>query len=157
MDKTYLSRAGYKKLTEELEYLQSVKKPEISARIKTAREHGDLKENFEYHSAKEALTQVMLKIRDISIKLSSAEIIEDTDIASDKVYIGATVEVEDENSGDEDTYTLVSVDEVDPMEGKISINSPIAKGMLGHKVGDVVEIEVPAGILKYKIKKITRE
>lgn len=152
----YLSKEGYEKLKKELKYLQSEKKPEISKRIGVARDFGDLSENFEYTSAKEALNQVMIKIRDISIKLSNAEIIEDTDIASDKVYIGATVELIDQDTKDEDKYTLVSVDEVDSLEGKISIDSPIAKGLLGHKIGDVVEIEIPTGKICYKIKKITR-
>ncbi len=152
----YLSRNGYEKLKKDLEYLRTVKKPEISKRIEIARGHGDLKENFEYTAAKEALTQVMIKIRDIAIKLSNAEILEDSNIASDKVYVGATVEVLDMDDNEEDQYTLVAVDEVDPLEGKISIDSPIAKGLLGHKIGDIVDIKIPAGIVKYKILKISR-
>lgn len=152
----YYSRAGYEKMKKELEYLQEVKKPEISKRIAIARDHGDLSENFEYTAAKEALTQVMIRIRDISVKLSNAQILEDTDIDPDKVYIGATVEVLDTEASEEEKYTLVSVDEVDPLEGKISVDSPIAKGLLGHAVGDIVEIEVPAGKLVYKIIKISR-
>ncbi|MFH1416037.1 MAG: transcription elongation factor GreA [Elusimicrobiota bacterium] len=156
MGKTYMSREGYEKLKKELEYLQTEKKPAISARIGVAREHGDLKENFEYTAAKEALTQVMIRIRDITMKLSTAELIEDADIASDKVYIGATVLVTDEDTGEEEKYQLVCEDEVDALEGKISVESPIAKGLLGHKEGDIVEIQVPAGILKYKITDISR-
>ncbi|MBN2407907.1 MAG: transcription elongation factor GreA [Elusimicrobia bacterium] len=156
MKRTYLSKEGYKKLKEELKYLKEVKKPEISKRIGVAREHGDLRENAEYDTAKEALAQVMIKIRDISMKLSTAEIIENTDIASDKVYIGASVHLVDQKSKEELKYILVSPDEVDVLEDKISVDSPIAKGLLGHKVGDTVEIRIPAGTVKYRITKIER-
>jgi len=154
--KTYLSREGYEKLKKELEYLQKVKKPEISKRLGVAADHGDLSENFEYDSAKEALTQVMLKIRNITEKLATAEIIDDANIASDKVYIGATVKLEDINSSSEIKYIIVGADEANPMEDKISVDSPIAKGLLGHKVGDEVEIKIPRGIVKYKITNISR-
>lgn len=154
---TYLSKKGYEKLKEELEYIQTVKKPGISKRLGVARAHGDLSENAEYDAAKEALSHVMIRIRDLTIKLSTAEIIDGKNISSDKVYIGATVTLVDQNTDEELKYILVGTDEVDPMEDKISIDSPIAKGLLGHKVGDVVDIKIPAGIVKYKISKITRD
>ena len=154
MGKLYLSKDGYEKLKKELEYL---KKPEVSARIKIAREHGDLRENSEYDTAKEVLTQVMIRIRDISMKLSNAELIEDADIDPDKAYIGATVYLKDIDSDEDIKYMLVCADEADPMEDKISVDSPIGQGLLGHKAGDTVEIIVPRGTLKYKITKIGRE
>ena len=156
MDKVYLSREGYNKLKEELKYLQDVKKPEISKRIGVAREYGDLSENFEYTAAKEALNQVMIKIRDISVKLSNAEILDEAGISADKVYIGATVELLDENTREQEKYTLVCTDEVNALEGKISIDSPIAKGLLGHKIGDKVEISIPSGKIAFKITGISR-
>lgn len=157
MGKTYLKKEGYLKLKKELKYLQEVKKPEISKRLGVAADFGDLSENAEYDTAKEALTQVMIKIRNISMKLSNAEIIDDLDIASDKVYIGATVTLEDQNTKEEIKYSIVSSDEVDPFEDKISVDSPVAKGLLGHKVGEIVEIKIPAGIVKYKITDIKRD
>jgi transcription elongation factor GreA len=156
MGLTYLTKEGYKKLKEELEYLQTVKKPEISRRVGVARDHGDLKENFEYHSAKEALTQTMMRIRDIGLKLSSAQIIDDEDIPADKALLGTTVKILDLDEDEEEKYMLVCTEEADPMEDKISIDSPIGKGLFGHKEGDVVEIQVPAGTVKYKILEITR-
>ena len=156
MGKIYLTREGHKKLQEKLIHLREVKKPEISKRLGIAADHGDLKENFEYHAAKEALTQVMMKIRDITIKLSNAEIIEETDIDSDKVYVGATVHIVDLETGEKEKYIIVSSEEADPMENRISLDSPIARGMLGHMVGDVIEITIPVGTVKYKILEITR-
>ncbi len=153
---TYLTKNGYEKLRKKLEYLQSVERSNISKRISVAREHGDLKENFEYTAAKEALTQVMLKIQNIIITLSSAEIIDNINISSDKIYIGATVSVKNIDNDEIDEYTLVSVDEIDPSQNKISIDSPISKGLLGHSIGNTVEIKIPAGIIKYKILNISR-
>ena len=153
---TYISKKGYEKLKEELEYLKSVKKPEISKRLGIAADHGDLSENAEYDAAKEELAQVMIKIRGLTTKLSTAEIIEDIGISADKVYVGAKVELVNLNTNAKIEYILTGADEVDPLEGKISVDSPIARGLLGHKVGDTVQITIPAGTVNYKILKISR-
>lgn len=152
----FMSRDSYEKLSKELEQLKEGRKPELSKEIGIAREHGDLKENAEYHAAKEALAHVMKRIHDIENKLSNAVFIEDQNIASDKVYIGATVSLKDMETGREFQYTLVGADEMDIAQGKISVDSPIAQGLLEHKVGDIAEIKVAAGVFKYKILKITR-
>ena len=155
-DITYLSKEGYEKLQKELEYLKEVKKPEISERLNVAASHGDLSENFEYDSAKEALTQVMLKIRDLSNKLATAEIINEDEIDSGKVYIGASVKLLDLETREEITYKIVGSYEADPLEDKISVDSPIARGLLGKSPGDTVEITVPRGTIKYQVLDIKR-
>ena len=157
METSYLSRDGVKKLKEQLDYLMKVKRKEIVEAIETAREFGDLKENAEYKAAKEAQELNDIKMRELSNKLSTARIIDDMDIPSDKVYIGATAFLKDLKSGEKLDYTLVSESEADIMENKISLNSPIGKGLLGKAVGEKVEIQAPACVLNYEILKITRE
>ncbi len=157
MSRTYLSKKGYEKLKKKLDYLVNTKKPQIVERIKTAAGHGDLSENFEYDSAKEALTQLMQKIQIIRVKLSQADIIEENKIDTDKVVLGSTIYLKEMNSGNEMKYSLVVEDQVDPMEDKISVNSPIAQGLLGKKEGEKAEIDIPAGTVKFQIEKVTRE
>ena len=154
MAEIYLTREGRQKLIDEYQKLQK-RKPEITEEIARAREHGDLRENAEYHAAKEALTHVMRRLAEIDSKLSRAKIIEDTDIDTGKVFIGVTVTIKDED-GDDYTYTIVDVEEANPAEMKISVGSPLATGLLGHKEGDKVTVELPAGKAKFKITKITR-
>ncbi len=151
----YLTRNGREKLIQELEALQK-RKPQIQEEIARAREHGDLKENAEYHAAKETLTNLMRRIAEIDAKISSAKIIEDLNIDSDKVFIGVTVTIQDED-GDEYEYTIVDLEEADPSENKISVQSPLIQGLLGHKEGDTCDVELPAGNMKFKILKITRQ
>ncbi len=153
---TYLTRKKYEELKDELKYLREVKKPEISKRIGVAADHGDLSENFEYDAAKEMLQQTMIRIKDISNKLTSARIFDEEDIDPDKVYIGATVKLQDLDLEEEETFTIVGADEADPMEGRISVESPIADGLLGKKAGDFASIKTPSGTVKYKIIKISR-
>ncbi len=155
-DTTYLTRKKYEELKKELKYLREVKKPEISERIGTAAGHGDLSENFEYDAAKEVLQQTMIRIKDITNKLSSARIFDEEDIDPGKVYIGATVKLLNLDLQEEETFTIVGADEADPFEDKISVNSPIASGLLGKEPGDNAVIETPAGKVKFKIIKITR-
>lgn len=157
MQTSYISKEGYEKLKKELSYLIKVKRKEIAEAIQQAREFGDLKENAEYKAAKEAQGLNEIKIKELTARLSSATILEDIDIPSDKVYIGATAYLQDLESGEEITYTLVSESEADIFENKISVGSPVGKGLLGKKIDDEVSITVPAGILKYKILDITRE
>jgi len=152
----YLTRAGYEKLTQELEFLKNTKRRELSKAIGHARSLGDLKENAEYHAAKEAQAHNEKRVADLEFKLSCARIIDDTDIPKDEVRIGATVTLTDLDSGEEVVYTLVSEEEANFDEGKISLVSPVGKVLLGHKLNEAVEVNVPAGVLRYKIIKIFR-
>ena len=152
----YLTREGYEKLREELEFLKTVKRRELSKAVGEARSHGDISENAEYDAAKEAQALNEKRIAELEEKLSHARIIDDENIPKDEVLIGATVKLRDLDSGGELQYTLVSEIEADYGQGKISIASPVGKGLLGHKENETVEIKTPAGILRYKILKITR-
>ena len=152
----YLTREGYEKLREQLEYLRTIRRREISKEIGKAIAHGDISENAEYEAAKEAQGLNEKKIAELQNKLSRGRIIDDENIPADKVYIGAKVLLNDLDSGEEMEYTLVSELEADYGQGKISITSPVGKGLLGHKENEIVEIKVPAGILRYKILKISR-
>ena len=149
MAETYLTRAGYERLRGELEPLKK-QKNQLSQDIAEAREKGDLKENAEYHSAKEKLGEVMSRIAKIQDKLESAKIIDELKVPKGQVSIGCKVEVKDED-GDTTEYTLVGEDESDPTEGKISVYSPLAQGLLGKKVGETVSVELPAGPRQFKI------
>ncbi len=156
MSDVYLTREGYEKLKQEYDHLRNVKQPEISKQIATARAHGDLKENAEYDAAREAQGMTEARISELSDKLMRAKIIDDADLPTDAVYIGASVRLLDVDMEEEISYILVSEDEADFLEGKISISSPVGKALLGHKVGDSVEIEVPARVINYTILEITR-
>jgi transcription elongation factor GreA len=149
MGDTFLTRAGYEKLIKELEPLKK-QKHQLSQDIAEAREKGDLKENAEYHSAKEKLGEVMSRIAKIQDKLENAKIIDELKTPKGQVAIGCRVELKDED-GDEIAYTLVGEDESDPAEGKISVYSPLAQGLLGKKQGETVTIELPAGPRQFKI------
>jgi transcription elongation factor GreA len=157
MGDVYLTKKGYEKLSEELEYLKNVRRREISKAIGLAREHGDLSENAEYDAAKDAQGYNEKKISELEQKLSQVRIIEDQDIPHGEVLIGATVKLKDLDNGEELEYTLVSEEESDYEQNKIAITSPIGMGLLSHKENEEVDIKVPAGILRYKILKISRE
>jgi len=154
MERTYLTREGYEKLMHELEHLKIVKRKELSSAVEHARLLGDLKENAEYDAAKEALAFNEKRIHELENKLSTAEIIENK-TAINSVCLGAKVKIVDVDSNEEIEYSMVGPDEADPVNGFISINSPVGKALLGHKENDVVEINIPAGTLKYKIVKIS--
>jgi len=156
MERVHLTQEGYERLSEELEYLKKVKRKEISSALEHARLLGDLKENAEYHAAKDAVASNEKRINELEDRLSRAEIIDDIEISSDQAYIGAKLTLVDLESDDKIEYCLVGQDEANPIEGLISITSPVGQALLGHKVGDTIEINVPAGTLKYKITKITR-
>ncbi|MDD5020929.1 MAG: transcription elongation factor GreA [Endomicrobiaceae bacterium] len=154
MAEIYLTREGRNKMIEELDRLQK-RKPQIQDEIARAREHGDLRENAEYHAAKETLTNLMQRISEIDSKLSRAKIIEEQNIDPDKIFIGVTVTIKDED-GDEYIYSIVDEEEANPLKMKISIGSPLAQGLLEHKVGDTVDVNLPAGVTKFTVLKITR-
>ena len=157
MKKIILTQKKYDEMLKELEYLKTTRRRELSKEIGIAREKGDISENAEYDAAKDAQGMLGKRISEMEEKLSRATVMENVDIASDKAYIGATVKVKDLDSGDESSYILTAEEEADFKEGKISVDSPIGKALLGHKVGDSIKIQIPAGILDYKILKITRE
>ena len=155
-NEVYLTRAGFQKLQQQLEVLKTTERNRIAKAIGEARAQGDISENAEYDAAKEAQAHNESKIAELEGKLSNVRIIENENIPSNKVYIGAIVTLEDLDNDEDLTYTLVSPEEANFEENKISVFSPIGKGLLGHKVGETLEIKVPAGVLKYKIKKIKR-
>jgi len=151
-----ITREGERKLHEELKYLKEVRRPEVIKALKEARRKGDLSENAEYDAAKEEKHLVETCIQQIETKLRSARIIDDLNIADDKVYIGARVELEDITTGEKLHYILVNEVEADYKTRKISTKSPIGKGLLGKSTGDTVEITIPKGTLKYRITGISR-
>lgn len=152
----YLTREGYEKLKQELEYLEKVKRKEISKAIAHARSLGDLKENAEYDSAKNEQAHCEKRVAELKQQLSRVKIIDSEDIPRDRVFIGAKVSLLDTDTGEQFEYMLVSKEEADYENGKISIESPVGKALMQRKVDDAVEIQVPAGLLKYKILKISR-
>ncbi len=152
----YLTRDGHQKLMEELEYLKTVKRRELSKAIGEARAHGDISENAEYDAAKEAQALNEQRIAELQERLGDAVILDDSAIPTDEVLIGAAVTLQDMDTDEELVYVLVSELEADYTSGKISVTSPVGEGLLNHKVGDTVEISIPAGKLRYRIKKIQR-
>lgn len=155
MEYVYLTQDGLDKLKKELHELKYVTRPGISQKVATARDHGDLKENAEYHAAREELSFIETKIQQLQDRVARARLIDESEITTDQVSILNTVVVKDLRRGKEYTYTLVSAEEADIKQDKISISSPVGKGLLGKKVGDVAEIQVPAGLLRYEIISIS--
>ncbi len=152
MQKTPLTVTGANKLREELEELKTVVRPRIIAAIAEAREHGDLKENAEYHAAREQQSFAEGRIAEIEAKLSNANIIDVTKMdAGGKVIFGATVEIEDLDTEDVVVYQIVGEDEADIKEGRISVGSPIARALIGKEVEDVVTVKAPGGEKEYEI------
>lgn len=156
MEEIYLSREAYERARKELEFLKTVRRRELSKEIGKARQLGDISENAEYDAAKEAQGLNEKRIAELEDKLVHARIIDDENIPKDKVLIGATVTLKDLDVQEELQYTLVSEMEANISQGKISTTSPVGRSLLGKKENDMVEIKIPAGILKYKILKITR-
>ena len=157
MDQVYLTRKGHQKLFEELQHLKTVKRRMLSKAIGKAREHGDISENAEYDAAKEAQGLNEKKIAELELKLAFCRILDDENMSCDEVLIGATVSLLDLDNKEELVYTLVSEIEADYALNKISVSSPVGKGLLNHKIDETVEIQIPAGTLRYKIIKISRE
>jgi transcription elongation factor GreA len=155
MASIYLSKEGRDKLVTELENLQK-RKPLLQEEIARAREHGDLKENAEYHAAKESLTNLAKRMAELEAKLSRAKIIDDSVMDKSTIYIGSSVFIKETDSGDEYEYKIVDAEEADLIEKKISVQSPMSQGLLGHKKGDIVKIQLPVGLVEYKIVKISR-
>jgi len=153
-DPIYMSEEGYEKLRADLHRLKYTDRPAIVGEIKKARELGDLAENAEYHAAKEAQRLLERQISEMEFKIAHAKVIKRDEVAKDKAYLFAKVTVIDLDLDEEEVYTLVPPEESNPDGSHISIKSPIGQGLLGKQIGDEVTIQVPAGLLKYKITKI---
>lgn len=151
----YLTREFFHKMHDEFEQLK-VESVKISREIETARLQGDLSENAEYDAAKEAQAQNAAQRSDLEDKLARVKIIEDQDIPNDKIYIGAIVTLKDLESDEKMKYMMVSPEESNFEDNKISVLSPIGKALMGHSKGEELDIEIPAGALKYKVLKIER-
>ena len=149
-----MTQAGKEKLVQELEYLKSVKRKEVVERIKIARSFGDLSENSEYDSAKEEQAFVEGRITTLENMIRNAKIIAESEIAGDSVALGRSVTFIELPNGEEETYSIVGSAEADPFEGKISNDSPIAKSLLGKKVGDQVTVQTPGGEMNVRIVSI---
>ncbi|MGB0911133.1 MAG: transcription elongation factor GreA [Nitrospirales bacterium] len=149
-----MTQKGYESLKSELHRIRKEDRPKNIQAIAEAREHGDLRENAEYKAAKEEQQFIATRIAEIEYKLSEAEVIEVTPGPTDTVVFGATVLMVDMESNEEKQYRLVGQEEADLKTGSISVQSPIGRGLIGHKTGDVVEIKRPAGTIEYEIQKI---
>ena len=152
---SYMSEEGYKKILEEINYLESVERPKASAAIAEAREKGDLSENAEYDAAKEAQGKLESRIALLKDQVANARIIDASKLNADKVQIMTTVRLLNKKLKKEMKYTIVAESEANFREGKISVATPIAKALMNHKVGDVVEVKVPAGVQELEILEIS--
>ena len=152
---TYMTEEGLKKLKEELQFMETVERPRIIAAIAEAREKGDLSENAEYDAAKEAQGALETTIAQLKTRLMEARILDTSDISTDEVQILTKVRVRQKNTGMEKTFQLVTEGEANIAEGKIAISTPIAKGLLGKKVGEVAQVKVPIGMLEFEILEIS--
>ncbi|HHC71275.1 MAG TPA: transcription elongation factor GreA [Thiotrichales bacterium] len=158
MNKVPLTARGAEQLREELRRLKNIERPRIIKAIAEARAHGDLKENAEYHAAREEQGFIEGRIKEIEAKLSNAQIIDPTQMnAGGKVIFGATVVLADEESGQEVTYQIVGDDEADIKQGRISVNSPIARALIGKEEGDIAVVNAPGGTREYEIVEVRYE
>lgn len=151
-----LTPEGFKRLSEEIEYLSSVKREEISERIKDAREFGDISENSEYNEAKNEQAKLEMRIINLEQKLRNARILAAREIPTDAVGIGSLVAIEDVKEGDNYKYTIVSSAEADPSNHRLSNDSPVGKAIMGKKAGETVKVTTPRGGMKYKIVSIKK-
>ena len=154
MEKVPMTPDGHAALTEELAHLKSVERPKISKEIGVAREHGDLRENAEYHAAKEKQGMIEARINEIEDKLSRAEVIDPSSFSGDKVRFGAYVTMEDVDSGKVLDYRIVGPEEAELEKGTISVTSPVARALIGREPGDEVTVNAPGGKKTYEITKV---
>jgi len=153
---SYYTEEGLKKLRQELNTLKDIERPKISNAIAEARDKGDLSENAEYDAAKEAQGMLEMKISKLEETLAGARLIDESQLDTSKVLVLSKVKIKNMSNNMEIDYMIVADGEADLASGKISVNSPIGKGLLGKSVGDIAEIDVPSGTLKFKILKISR-
>lgn len=156
-DRVYMTRDGYDKLKAELDHLENVEMPRIAKAIADARAEGDLSENAEYHAQRENQGMTQAKINLLKDKLNRSQIMDMSKVKKDEVAFGATVKVRDLDFDDEEEFTLVGAGDEDPDNGRIQVTSPLAQGLIGSKVGQKVEVPVPAGVLKFEILEISYE
>ena len=154
--KFLMTYEGVKKLEDELEYLKAVKRKEITEKIKVALGYGDLSENSEYDEAKNEQAFIEGRILQLENMLKNAEVVDESEIPTDTVSVGSIVKVKDYDFDEEVEYTIVGSAEADPMNFRISNESPVGKGLIGKKVGDVVEVNVPDGVSKFEVLDIRR-
>lgn len=151
-----MTQEGYDALKKELNELKSVTRGEISEKIRVARGFGDLSENSEYDEAKNEQAIIEGRIAEIEAQLKNVRVLDETELTNETVHIGSTVRMKDTGSGEEFTYRIVGSTESDPLEGKISDESPVGKAVSGHHVGEVVEVETPGGVMNLEIVEISR-
>jgi transcription elongation factor GreA len=154
MEKNPITPEGAHRLREELQTLKSVERPAIIQAIATAREHGDLSENAEYHAAREKQSFIEGRIKEIEDKLARAEVIDPSKLAGERVAFGATVKVSNTETGEEATYRILGADESDLAKGSISVTSPLARALLGKEVGDEVRVRMPGGERTYEVLEV---
>jgi transcription elongation factor GreA len=155
-DISYYSEQGLKKLKDELFQLEQYERPRVTQEIADARDKGDLSENAEYHAAKEEQSHLEFKIAKLKNVVSNARILDESQLDTSKVLIHSKVKIKNTTNGIEFDYRLVADSETDVRNGKLSVNSPIGRGLLGKKVGEIAEIQVPNGIMKFEIVEISR-
>ncbi len=154
---SYYTAEGLKKLKEELDHLKAIERPKASQAIADARDKGDLSENAEYDAAKEAQGLLEMKIAKMEEVVANARLIDESQLDVSKVLVLSTVKIKNQTNGMEMKYTLVAESEADLKTGKISVTSPIGKGLLGKKVGEIAEVKVPNGTMNFEILEITRD
>lgn len=154
---SYYTTEGLKKLKAELDHLRDVERPKASQAIAEARDKGDLSENAEYDAAKEAQGLLEMKISKMEETVANARIIDESQLDNSKALVLSTVKIKNQVNGMQMKYTLVAESEADLKAGKISVNSPIGKGLLGKSVGEIAEVQVPKGTMKFEVLEITRE
>ena len=157
MAKIPITKKGYAALHAELERLKKIERPKNIKEIEEARGHGDLSENAEYHAAKERQSHIDVRIRDLEHKLAEAQIIDTSNLSTEKVVFGVTVTVKDVQTENEQRYTLVGPDEGDLKNGKISVQSPVGRALIGKRVGETVEVKTPAKVVEYEVRNICFE
>ena len=154
MEKVPMTADGYTRLQEELKHLKTVERPAVIRAIAEAREHGDLSENAEYHAARERQSFIEGRVLELEDRISRADVIDVTALSGDSVKFGATVKLADEDTDEEATYQIVGQDESDIKAGRLSVTAPLARGLIGKSVGDVVEVTTPNGSKSYEVMDI---
>jgi transcription elongation factor GreA len=151
MEKNPITPEGHEKLREELHHLRSVERPRVIQMIATAREHGDLKENAEYHAARDKQSFIEGRVKDLENKLARAEVIDPSKLSGDRVAFGATVKLSNIDTGEEVSYRILGADESDLAKGSIGITSPLARSLIGKRIGDEVKVRMPGGERTYEV------
>lgn len=157
VEKAPMTRQGYEALVNELKHLKSVVRPQVIEAVRVAREEGDLRENAEYHGAKEKQAILEAKIRHLETQIANAVVIDTETLSGDRVVFGATVRVREAETDQEKTFRLVGADEANPQKGWISIQSPVGRALVGKQTGDTVEVRVPKGTVMYEVVGVSFE